>query len=78
MCEREKRTDSGIKRIDGDGASANEDLIGLEIRDVDDGPELQNLGPAEARQHDGSAGGDDVAEPNLGVVGLRDWESDAS
>lgn len=61
-------THSGIEGIDGDGTSANEDLMGLEIRDTDIGPELQNLRPTKARQHHGSTAGDETPEPYIEVV----------
>lgn len=42
--------------------------MGLEIRDIDIGMELQNLRPTKARQHHGSTAGDEAPEPYIEVV----------
>ena len=50
-------TDSSVQGVDGNGARANEDLVGLERRDFDIGVELEDLGSAERGKKDSAASG---------------------
>lgn len=52
-------THSSIKGINGYGASSNENLSGLKIRNRDIGSKFQKVGAAETGQDDGSASSDD-------------------
>jgi hypothetical protein len=53
-----KETDSGIQRVDGNGARMNENFVGFERRDFDVVVELEIVGSTERGEENGSAGGD--------------------
>jgi hypothetical protein len=62
--KKRKSAYSGIEGVNGDGTSADEDLIGLEIGDFHIGPQLQYLRPTEPRQHHRPAARNHASHPD--------------
>lgn len=60
--EKSERTNSGIKWIDGNSSSPDEDLMRLDIGNGDIMAELEDFRAAETRKEDGSARSDDGAD----------------
>lgn len=59
------RAHSCIERINGDSTSADENLIGLEIRNIHIRSELQQLRSTKTWQNHGSTGGDEAPQTYL-------------